>query len=495
MPARTGAEYIKGLRDRPREVWISGERVKDVTAYPGFSNGALSIAALYDMQHDPALKEEMTYTSPTTGDRVGLSFIVPRTMDDLERRGRMMAHWARAGCGMMGRAPDFLNANMAGFAGAADYFQQNRPEFKDNVLRYYEYIRENDLTLTHTLINLQRSRTGPIVENPHEEVALTITRETDAGIVVKGARVLATLGPLSDEIAVYPARIRTQDKDASRFAFAFAIPCDTTGLKFVCRESFDLGRSHFDHPLASRFEEMDTLVFFDDVLVPWERVFLLGDIELCNNVSMGTGSFAHTGHQVVTREATKAEFVLGLASLMVETLGSGEQPHVQERIGELIMYMEMMKAMLRTGIADAALDQWGVMRPSMMPLIVARNLFSRMLYPRMSEIIQLLGSSSLMAAPSEGDFDAEVGPELERYLATDTATARDRAKLFHLAWDTSLSAFGARQLLYERFFGGDPVANALMLNSMYDKGPMMERVREFLAREDEEELWQSPQAG
>ena len=486
MPARTGAQYIQGLRDRPRDVWIQGEQVKDVTSHPAFSNGVLTLGGLYDMQHDPEIRDEMTYVSPSTGDRVGLSFIVPRTMDDLEARGRMLYKWARAGCGMLGRAPDFLNCNIAGWAGAADYFAQGRPEFKDNVLKYYEYVRENDLTLTHTLINLQRSRKSPIMENPEDEVALTVQKETDAGIVVSGARVLATLGATADEIAVYPARIRHQAKNAERFAFAFAIPCDTPGLRFVCRESYDMGRSHFDHPLGSRFEEIDAIVFFDDVLVPWERVFMLGDVELCNGSSMKTGTFAHTGHQVVTREATKSEFVLGLTSLMVDTLGSGEQPHVQERLGEVIMYTEVMKAMLRTGVADASLDEFGVMRPSIMPLIVARNVFSRFIYPRMSEIIQLLGSSSLMAAPAEADFLTELGPELELYLATDTTSAKDRAQLFHLAWDTALSAFGARQLLYERFFGGDPTANALMLNSIYDKEPMMEQVRQFLARDDEE---------
>ena len=486
MPARTGADYIKGLRDRPRDVWISGERVKDVTVHPGLSRGALSVAMLYDMQHDPTLRNEMTYESPTTGNQVGLSFIIPRTRQELEQRGAMMTHWARSSCGMMGRSPDFLNVYLSAFAGASDYLARNRSEFRENIRRYYEYIRENDLTLTHTLINLQRSRSGPIIENPEQEVALNVIKERDDGIVVRGSRVLATLGATADEIAVHPARIRQQSGDASRFAFAFALPCDTPGLRFVCRESFDLGRSHFDHPLASRFEEIDAVVFFNDVLVPWERVFLLGDVELCNNLSMTSGAFAHTGQQVVARALVKAEFVLGLASLMVECLGSGSQPHVQERLGELIMSVEVMKAMLRAGVADAALDEWGVMRPAVMPLTVARNVFSRTLYPRMVEILQLLGSSSLMAAPAEADFDSDLAPDLERYLATDTTSARERAKLFHLAWDASLSAFGSRQLHYERFFGGDPVANALMLCDTYDKEPMMDRVREFL-RYDEEE--------
>jgi len=141
MPARTGQEYIQGLKERPREVWIDGERVGDVTTHPALRNGVKSVAALYDMQHDPELREEMTYASPTTGQPVGLSFLIPQNIEDLERRRNMMARWAWASCGMMGRSPDFLNVIFTAWAGAADYFAQDRPEFKKNVTDYYEFIR------------------------------------------------------------------------------------------------------------------------------------------------------------------------------------------------------------------------------------------------------------------------------------------------------------------------------------------------------------------
>ena len=134
-------------------------------------------------------------------------------------------------------------------------------------------------------------------------------------------------------------------------------------MKFLCRESFDLGRSHFNHPLGSRFEEMDSVVFFDDVFVPWERVFLLGNVELCNGYAAGTQSDTHTGHQVLTRCVVKAEFMLGLADLIVDTLGSGTIPHVQEQVAELITQRDMLRSCLRAAEADAAPNQWGVMSP------------------------------------------------------------------------------------------------------------------------------------
>jgi 4-hydroxyphenylacetate 3-monooxygenase len=484
MPARTGQEYIAGLKERPREVWICGERVKDVTTHPALRNGVKSVAALYDMQHDPALREEMTYPSPTTGQPVGLSFLIPRSIEDLVQRRNMSARWAWASCGMMGRSPDFLNIIFTAWAGASDYFAQNRPEFKQNVLDYYEYIRENDLALTHTLVNLQRRRAPTTVDTLSDEVALTVVRETDAGIIVRGSRVLATLGPISDEIAIYPVASHRLGEGASRQSFAFSIPCDTPGFKFLCRESFDLGRSHFDHPLGSRFEEMDAVVFFDNVLVPWERVFLLGDVALCNNYATATQSTSHTRHQVMTRCVVKAEFVLGLAALMVQTLGSGSIPHVQERVAELITYRDMLKACLRAAEADAAPNQWGVMCPAAGPLQAGTTLFGRTVYPRMVEIIQLLGTGSLMALPAEADFHTSLTPEVDQYLATDTASARERARLFHLAWDVACSSFGGRQVLYERMFGGDPVRSSILLYNTYDKEPFMQRVRDFLNLDD-----------
>ena len=162
----------------------------------------------------------------------------------------MMLNWARATCGMMGRSPDFMNVTFAAWGAAADYFGEKRPEFGDNMRRYYEYIRENDLALTHSLINLQRSRNVSGMFNLQEGTALQVVRETTAGIVVRGARMLATLGPLADEIAVYSPRLGRHTDDHSPFALNFAIPCGTPGLRFLCRDSFDLGRSHFDHPLG-----------------------------------------------------------------------------------------------------------------------------------------------------------------------------------------------------------------------------------------------------
>ncbi len=484
MPARTGKQYLAGLREQEREVWLGGERVKDVTTHPGLKNGAKAIASLYDMQCDPKLRDQMTYVSPTSGDRVGLSFIIPRTREDLEKRRAMMLNWARTTCGMMGRSPDFMNVTYSAWAGAEAFFAQGKPEYGENMRRYYEYIRENDLTLTHSLINLQRSRTVSGVFNLEEGTALQVVRETDAGIIVRGARILATLGPLADEIGVYSPRMGRHTESHSPFALSFAIPCGAKGLEFLCRESFDLGRSHFDHPLGSRFEEMDCVVFFDDVLVPWERVFLLGDVDMLNRTAAVTHSSAHSAHQGAVKNLAKCEFVLGVALLMTQTLGNSHLPHVEERIGELMLYAQMTRACMRAAEADATLDEWGVMTPDQLMVESPRNLFMNA-YPRMIEIIQLLGSSSFLIAPTEADFRGPLGADIEQYLATDNTSAKERVRLFRLAWDLAGSAFAGRQVLYERFFASDPLTRARAIASIYPKKEVMDRVLEFLGREDD----------
>jgi 4-hydroxyphenylacetate 3-monooxygenase len=484
MPARTGRQYLAGLREQEREVWLGGERVRDVTTHPGLKGGAQAIASLYDMQLDPKLRDEMTYVSPTTGDRVGLSFLIPRSREDLEKRRVMMLNWARTTCGMMGRSPDFMNVTYAAWAGAEAFFAQGRPEFGENMRRYYEYIRENDLTLTHSLINLQRSRTVSGVFNLQEGTALQVVRETDAGIVVRGARILATLGPLADEIGVYSPRMGRHTESHSPFALSFAIPCGAPGLKFLCRDSFDLGRSHFDHPLASRFEEMDCIVFFDDVMVPWERVFLLGDVDRLNATATATHSSAHSAHQGATKNLAKCEFVLGVALLMTQAIGNAHLPNVEERIGELMLTTQLTRACMRAAEADAKLDEWGVMCPDPLMVESPRNLFMTA-YPRMIEILQLLGSSSFLLTPSEADFKGPLAADIEQYLATDNTPAKDRVKLFRLAWDLAGSAFGSRQVLYERFFASDPLTRARAIATIYPKKEVMDRVLDFLGRDDD----------
>ncbi len=456
--------------------------MKDVTTHPAFRNGVRSLAALYDLQWKQP--DVMLYDSPTTGNKVGRSFMIPKTQEDLRSVSRMMKVWADATFGMMGRSPDYLNRAMSAYAAGADFLAQANPKLADNSRRYYEYIRENDLCLTHTLITPQANRSVNTARQADPYLAARVKEETDAGIVIRGCRMLATL-PASDEIMVFPSTLLKNQEEDAPYAFGLAIPTNTPGLKFQCRETVDYGRSHYDHPLGSRFEEMDAVVIFDDVFVPWERVFLYRDVAKCNEAYARTGAIVNMSHQVVVKNIAKTEYLLGLTSLLAHTIGIEGFQHIQEKIAEIWVNAETMKAFLRAAEADAKLDEYGVMRPAWDPLDAARNLYPR-LYPRMVEIVQQMGASGLVSVPTEADMKGPLVDEIKNYFQAARAEAHERIPLFRLAWDTALSAFGSRQVLYERFFFGDPVRMAGALTANHDRTQYMERVREFLAKAKDE---------
>jgi len=480
--ARRGEHILKKLSANSPEIYYAGERVKDVTTHPAFRNGVKSLAALYDAQWKQP--DVMLFDSPSSGKKVGLSFMIPKTHDELRSVSRMMKVWADASFGMMGRSPDYLNRAMTAYAAGTDFLVQANPKVGNNARRYYEYLRENDLCLTHTLITPQANRAVNTAKQADPYLAARVKEETDAGITIRGCRMLATL-PAADEIMVFPSTLLKNQEEDAPYAFGLAIPTNTPGLKFQCREAVDYGRSRYDHPLGSRFEEMDAVVIFDDVFVPWENVFLYRDVKSCNEAYARTGAIVNMSHQVVVKNIAKTEYLLGLASLMTHTIGIETFQHIQEKLAEIWVNMETMKAFLRTAEADAALDEYGTMRPAWDPLDAARNLYPR-LYPRMVEIIQQMGASGLVATPTEADVKGPLAEEIRNYYQAARADAHERIPLFRLAWDTALSAFGSRQVLYERFFFGDPVRMAGALTANHDRTAYMDRVREFLARAKEE---------
>jgi 4-hydroxyphenylacetate 3-monooxygenase len=480
--ARRGADLIRALRETPPDLWYAGERVDDPTEHPAFRNGLRTLAALYDLQWEhPA---DMLTRSSTTGHAVGGSFLIPRTTADLATVSRALRLRAEATFGMMGRLPDYINRAMAAYAAGAAYLGEADQRFAANAVAYHEYMQEHDLCLTHTLSSPQANRAVAAAQQGDPFLAAKVKDESDAGIIIRGCRMLATL-PLSDEIMVFPSTVLKNTPEDVAYSYGFCIPSRTDGLRFLCRESVDYGRSTYDHPLGSRFEEMDAVVVFDDVFVPWERVFLYRDVARCNAAYLRTGAVVHMAHQVTIKNVAKTEYLLGLASLMADAIAIEGFQHIQEKLAEIWVNLETMRALLRAAEADAAVDEWGVMRPAWAPLDAARNLYPR-LYPRMIEIIQQMGAAGLVAMPTEKDVRGPRRDDIARYFQAARAEAHDRIPLFRLAWDTAVSAFGARQVLYERFFFGDPVRMAGALVANHDRTRAMDRVRELLAGSREE---------
>lgn len=479
---RTGAEYLDGLRD-DREVWTRGERVKDVTQEPGMMRGAQTLASFLDRQHQPEYRDAVTYVDDD-GDRCAMAYMRPTSKEDVIARGRAYTTWARWSNGMFGRTPDYKNASLMAFAHATDFLAQGtkgQADFAKNMVDFYDYARKNDKVLTHTLVNPAKNFQQAADGKFNDEVALHVTKETDAGIYVNGARLLATLGPLADEIEVFPSTVLRATEDNIPFAFAFALPIATPGLKLLCRDSYDHGKSHFDAPLSSRYEEMDAVVIFENVFVPWERVFMYAQPELCNQAFNATNAVVHMMHQVAHGKLAKAEFMVGLMCKIAASAGRDKDLHTKGLISEVMMMTESVRAMLYSAEQQSHEDEFGNFIPLRGPIDTSRNMFPKM-YPRMVEILQLLGSSSLMATPAEADFDNAMTPDVEKYFQLSNAESRDRVALYRLAHDVAISGFGTRQALYERFFFGPPALMASAYYDAYDKDEKMDRIDDLLSQ-------------
>ena len=482
MPARTGAEFLDRLARTRTHVEIQGETLRGgVAEHPAFRNVVRSYADLFDMQHDPRYRDVLTYPSPSTGDRVATAFLVPRTGADLVKRRQAVKLWADRSLGMLGRTGDYLNSALMALASAADWFGQADKAFASNIRAYYQKVREEDLLLTHTLIPPQANRAVSGSQQGGGTLLARVVREDDNGIVVRGARMLATIGPFADELLVFPSTVLRGTPEDKPYSFAFAVPSDAPGLRYIAREPLDYGRSHFDHPLASRFDESDAVVVFDDVHVPYERCFTLGDPGLCNGFYTATSAIEHMTHQVVSRTTAKTEYILGLTSLLTESIGIGQFQHVQADLAEIITTLETLRAFGRAAEADAAINAFGVLTPAWQPLNAARNLYPK-LYQRFPEILRKLGASGLMATPTEADVTGPAAGDIATYLQAATLSGAERVRLFRLVWDTCASAFASRQALYEYYFFGDPVRMAGAYVASYDRDPYITRVRDFLNR-------------
>jgi 4-hydroxyphenylacetate 3-monooxygenase len=483
MAARSGRQFLERLAAAQVHVEVGGETLTGgIADHPAFRNVVRSYAELFDMQHDPAYSGVLTYPSPTSGKPVATSFLVPKTAADLAKRRMAAKAWADRSLGMLGRTGDYLNSALMALGAAHDWFAQANPAFGENIQHYYEKVREEDLLLTHTLVPPQANRAVAASQQAGGSLMAHVVREDDNGVVIRGARLLATIGPFADELLVFPSTVLRNAPEDKPYSFACAIPNDAPGLRYIAREPLDYGRPPHDHPLGSRFDESDAVVVFDDVHVPYERCFVLGDPDLCNGFYARTSAVVHMTHQVVTRTTAKTEYVLGLVSLLTQAIGIEQFGHVQADVAEVIATLETLRAFSRAAEADAAMNEFGVLTPAWAPLNTARNLYPR-LYQRFPEILRKLGASGLMATPTQADVTGPAAADIETYLQAAALGGADRVKLFRLVWDTCISAFSGRQALYEYYFFGDPVRMAGAYVSSYDREPYKAAVRAFLDRD------------
>jgi 4-hydroxyphenylacetate 3-monooxygenase len=447
MPARTGEQFLKGLRG-PREVWVDGERVTDVVDHPKLGGAARALAEVFDLHHrHPNI---LLMPDEETGEPIPVSHMIPRSREDLLKRGRALRRVAEYSVGLMGRTPDYMNVTYAGFAGRPDEWgAHGNEEGAARLVAYQKFLRRNDISLTHTIV--QPTVDKALGDTPHagNQHALRKVADTGHGIVVRGARILATLAPFADEIAVYPAL--PLPAGADDYALSFCIPMGTPGLKFLCRDSASNRYNLFDHPLSSRFDEQDAFVIFDDVEVPRERVFIDRNLAAYNSV-MATSWPPNIQQQTMIRASVKLDFAWGLGLRMAASINAAD-PETMRMIGEIWSYAEFTRAAVVAAEAEAREWPGGLWTPAVGPLHALRSTLP-LWFPRVNEILRLIGSHNVFAAPTAAQLaDKDLRPLIDRYLpGAKGMPAEERIRIFRLAWDFAGGALASRNEQYERFY-------------------------------------------
>ena len=448
----TSKEFIEGLRDN-REIWIYGERVKDVTAHPAFRNTVRMLARLYDALHDERKSILCMETDTGSGGYTHRFFRPSRNTEEMVAARDAVAEWARVTYGWMGRSPDYKAAFLATLGANSEFYSP----YQENARRWYKKVQEEVTFVNHAIVNPPVDRNKELSEV--RDVYMHVEKETDSGLIVSGAKVVATTSALThyNFIANNGALpIKTKD-----FAFVCIVPTNAEGVKLFCRPSYEMAAeavgSPFDYPLSSRLDENDSIIVFDKVFVPWENVFAYGDIDKVNNFFPRSGFLPRFMFHGCVRLSVKLDFIAGLLLKAVDATGAKDFRGVQAQVGEVLawrnLFWALTDAMARTTTAWTP----GYVLPNL-DYGLAYRVMASTAYPKLKEIIENVLASALIYLPSHAnDFKA---PEIRKYLdqfvrGSNGYSAVDRVKLMKLMWDAIGTEFGGRHELYERNYFGN----------------------------------------
>ncbi|HLZ26451.1 MAG TPA: 4-hydroxyphenylacetate 3-hydroxylase N-terminal domain-containing protein [Chloroflexota bacterium] len=450
---RTGQQYLDSLAD-DRAIYVHGERVADVRQHPAFRGIAHTLAALYDYAADPA--NAMQYLAPETGRSANRTFMIPRSQADLRTRREAIAKWAERTAGMLGRGPDHVAGFLAGFASAPDVFARGRPQFGNNVTRWYHRLLAEDFYVTYVIIPPQVDRSKTAQGQEEAFLQAGVLREEADGIVIRGAQMLGTGTTVSNYLfvsCIVPQRPGDED-----YALSFIVPVNSPGLKLYCRPPYAVGKpSVFDYPLSTRFDESDSLIVFDDVRVPWDNVFVYRDVDLTRAQFFETAAHALGNTQAQIRLATKLKFLIGIARKIAATNRIDGLPSVQEKLGDLASLAAFVEGMVLAAEATSKLDRNGVQVPNRRFLYAPMGMQAEF-FPRAMHLLRELAGGGVLQVPSSV---AELtGPDtradIQRYVRSTGVPSEERIKLFKLAWDLIGTEFGGRHQQYEMFYAGAP---------------------------------------
>jgi 4-hydroxyphenylacetate 3-monooxygenase len=448
---KTGEEHIAGLRDG-RTVLIDGQRIDDVTQHPAFRRVVQSVGRLFDFAAAPENRELMTFETPEGG-RANRIWQLPRSYDELVTRRNALEAWTSLHAGFMGRSPDHVASCIAGIHMGQDVFEAYDPARARALADYYAYARDRDLYLTYVIINPQADRSKSPAQQKDAFLSAAVVDQDAEGITIRGAKMLATGGIMADEVFV--TSIQPLQPGDERYAVSFAIPMNAKGLSLLSRKSYEAGApSVFDNPLSSRFDENDAVMYFDDVKVPWERVFVFKNIEMCQKQFHATPAHVYQNYQAMVRLSVKVRFLAGVARRTAEINGVIGFPQVRETLGQLAAEVGMVDALV------AAMEAKGRMYgPYYVPdphTLYAAQTLTQQLYPKiLNTLRELAGGGMIMLPSSVADFaNPDIAELIERTQQSPAASATERVKFYKLAWDAVGSEFASRHQQYEMFYAG-----------------------------------------
>ncbi|NEU31678.1 4-hydroxyphenylacetate 3-hydroxylase [bacterium LRH843] len=469
-------KFIDSLNDG-RQVWIDGEKVVNLHGHPAFKGTLSTIQGLFNHLNEVDIQKKIGFMSPITGQYVHNAFLVPKTAEDLNARKEAFTIWSNQTLGMMSRLAESGRSYLTGWYASRELFNEYDTEFSDKISRIYEQIRDEDRIVISVESDPQVNRAKLQTEQEDPDLMLRIVKKTDEGVVIRGAKVMATAVPYAHDIIVQPNYKISEEQN--EYANLMIVPANLPGVHIICRNSFSsLDKKR--HPLSSRFDEMDATVVFDDVLVPWDRVLFHRNPEGAWKALTHKRENSLMFHQSVIRLIAKMQFVAGISFAIAEAIGVDHFLNVQEKLGELVIQIETLKALLISSEATAKTDEYGTLWPNARSLRIAIDLGGSY-YPRALEILQLIGAGGFIQVPSEGPWKNEIIKGfIDKYYSGANVTADQKIKLYKLAWDLIGSQLGSRHELYERFFMGDRVRNYAIRYKEYDKAPLIKRVEIFL---------------
>jgi 4-hydroxyphenylacetate 3-monooxygenase len=464
---RTGEEYKASIRDS-RAVHINGERVKDVTTHPAFKPLVDIRARIYDLQHEPATRHLMTYQED--GEVHAINNKLPLSQQDWWDKRRATDTVLEDIGGVVTRVGDETVGEMWSLFDGQDVLNEVDPQFSKN-------IRDHIFKVLHTdpfHVSANTDPKGDRSKAPQDQdpdMLLHVVKETDAGIIVRGAK-YETAAAYANQAFTKPTIANWGDSAYSDYAVGFICDLNSPRLKFICRTGFAGRAPADDYPLSNRFDEVDTLVIFDDVLIPWENVLFYRHTKAA--VFIRATLHRYSAFAFVQRNLKFADMLIGAALFNVRQTGLEKQQAVQEKLSKLAIYREGINAHLTAAIALPERSPGGLMMPNQSLLYTGRVLACSQLHEMMHIARELCGGQ-ICVTPDKAAFeDAETRPWLEKfYTINDQWVADDRRRLLAFARDLLNSDYAGHRLTFQLFAQSAPFAHLAAVYRNFDwDGPL-----------------------